>query len=68
MDCYICGKKYKSWIGLFYHQPKIHNSVNARSSRYEYEIKNALKLAEEKAGKCMFCARRYCKGTMEEAP
>ena len=51
MDCYICGKEYKSWQGLFYHKRKVHNCVDVRSSRYEYEIKNAAKFAEDKARK-----------------
>ena len=23
MECYTCGKKYKSWNGLFYHKKKV---------------------------------------------
>ena len=70
MDCYICGKEYTSWQGLFYHKRKIHNCEDAHSSRYEYEIKNAAKIAEEKARekacKCMFCPRRIRKVRMEK--
>ena len=36
MDCYMCGKEYKSWHGLFYHKRKVYNCVDVRSSLYEY--------------------------------
>ena len=43
----------------------VHNCANVHSSRYDYEIKNAAKIAEEmereKARECMFCHRRYLK-------
>ena len=68
IDCYICGKEYPTWRGLFYHKRKVHNCTNVRSSRYEYEIKNATKLEEkeETAGKCMFCSKRFRKETMKD--
>ena len=66
MDCYICGKKYTLLQGLFYHRRKIHNCEDVRSSRYEYELKNAAKIVEEKARKCMFCPGRLRKVTMEK--
>ena len=66
MDCYICGKEYTTWEGLFYHKRKFYNCTNFRSSRYEYEIKKATNLAEEKVCKCMFCPQRFRKETMED--
>ena len=69
MDCSICGKEYISWQGLFYHKRKVHNCENVHSSRYEYEIKNAAKIAgekeREKTRKCMFCHRCLRRLTME---
>ena len=46
MDCYIWGKEYTSWSGLFYHKQKVHNCTNVRSKIYEYEIKNAAKCTQ----------------------
>ena len=66
MDCYICGKEYKSWQGLFYHKRKVHHCEDVRSSRYEYELKHAAKIAEGKVRKCIFCPRRLHKITMEK--
>ena len=49
-DCSITNERYIT--------------LNARSSRYENEIKNAINLEVEKSCKCMLCPKRYCKGTM----
>ena len=57
MDCYICGKEYIIWEELFYHKRKVHSCTNIHSSRYEYEVKNAAKFADEKERKCMFCPK-----------
>ena len=65
MDCYICGKEYKSWEGLFYHKRK-RNCEDVRSSFYEYKLNHAAKLLEEKSCKCMFCPRCLHKVTMEK--
>ena len=58
MDCYICGRKYKSWQGLFYYKRKIHNCEDSSRS--------AVKLSEEKARKCVFCHRRLREVKMRE--
>ena len=64
MDCYICGEKYKSWEGLFYHKRKIYNCEDVHSSRYE--LKHAVKLLEAIACRCMFCSRHLRKVKMAE--
>ena len=37
MDCYVCGKKYKSWNVLFYHKKNIHGS-NVRSRTFDLKM------------------------------
>ena len=64
MDCSICGKEYKSWRGVFYHKRKVHNCEDVLSSRYEYEIKSAAKIAEEKVRQFLFRHRRLRKATV----
>ena len=70
MDCGICGKEYKSWDGLFYHKRKVHNCENVHSRRYDYETKNAAKIAakitEEKSRKCIHCHKHHLKPAMEK--
>ena len=45
-DCSITSERYKSWEGLFYHKRKRHNCEDVHSTRYEYELKHAVKLLE----------------------
>ena len=51
-----------AWI----HKRKVHNCINVCPNLYECKIENAAKLPEEKACKCMFCPKRFCKETMED--
>ena len=66
MGCYMCGKEYKTWNGLFYHKRKVHNCDNAHSARYNWELKNAEKILAEKAKKCPQCPKKHRKPAMEQ--
>ena len=61
MDFCICGKDYTTSEGLFYHKRKVHNCTNVRSSRYEYEIKNAAKLTNKKHVNVCFVLNAFVK-------
>ena len=59
MDCYMCGKKYTSWPGLFYHKRKVHICTNVYSRHeLELELKNPVKPEKKEARKCMLCSKK----------
>ena len=60
VNCYLCGKEYTSWRGLFYHKRKVHNCTNVYSRQYELELelKYLVKPERKEAPKCMLCFKK----------
>ena len=62
MNCYVCGKEYKSWSGLFYHKKNVHGS-NVRSKPYDRKMEAK---EREKLHDCLHCSNCYCAKELEE--
>ena len=59
-DCYMCGKEYTSWRGLFYHKRKVHNCTNVYSRQYELELElnNSVKPEKKNHPNACFVLKR----------
>ena len=56
MECYTCGKKYKSWNGLFYHNKNVHGT-DVRSSAFDLKVIKAEE--RNRTDECVLCSLNF---------